>query len=36
VLTVSIVASIRAEKRDHDTDQPPGKLDTVDATRNPD
>jgi TerC family integral membrane protein len=36
VLTVSIVASIRAEKRDHDVDEPPGERETVDATRNPD
>ena len=35
VLGVSIVASLRAAKRDSDRDKLPGKLDTVDARRDP-
>jgi tellurite resistance protein TerC len=36
VLTVAIVASLRAEQRDPDPDEPPGELGTVDAMLDPD
>jgi tellurite resistance protein TerC len=36
VLTVAIVASLRAEKRDPDPDEPPGERGTVEAMLDPD